>query len=179
MSQITINDLSPDLLQQLKTLFESQAKGTAGNRSPIPVQLKDLRDPGTQSGRLHRPSFVFSAEADTDARPYVHQAFPKILYHAKTGAETLALSQENMDALGAEWQEFPPHAAKMTAFDAAKSELDSLSEEDRKLVAELTRKAKIDRVNALMASLSESEIAALTNGSEPAKRGPGRPPKVQ
>lgn len=173
-----LDSLSSEQIAGLLAMLEANKAGNLGTRSPIPQQLRDLRPPMNEKGKLHRPSFSFSADADPLAPPYVHQEFPKLMFHARRG-EIAVMNQEAMDELGDGWQETPIHNAKVTPYDAARAEFESLSEEDRALVMELQRDARIKRVQAALGSFSEAEIATLAASSPdaPVKRGPGRPKK--
>jgi len=174
-----LDALTPDKINELLALLEAQKAGTLGTRSPIPQQLKDLRAPQSEKGKLHRPAFSWSADADPLAPPYVRQEFPKLLFHARQG-EIVVVNQEALEALGDGWQETPVQNAHVTPYDAARAEFESLSEEDRALVLELQREARIKRVQAAMAGFSDSELASLKTATSDVspKRSPGRPKKT-
>jgi hypothetical protein len=58
-----------------------------------------------------------------------------------------------------------------------KAEMMALSPEDQELVRSTMREARLKSIQTAMAELSPAEVDALM-GSEPAKRGPGRPRKA-
>lgn len=175
MSQtISLDQLPPELLQ----IIEAYKSGTAGTRSPVRTQLKDLRDPANPKAKLHRPSFSWSADADPDTPPYRHQTFPCLRFHARQG-EIAVMNQEALEALGPDWHDAPIAVKAVAPVDAARAEIDSLSPEDRELFLSMQREARMKRIQSLMAGLSEHELASLVMSTPdvPVKRGPGRPPK--
>lgn len=175
MSQtIALDQLPPELLQ----IIEAYKSGTAGTRSPVRTQLKDLRDPMNPKAKLHRPSFSWSADADPEAPPYQHQAFPKLMFHARQG-EIVVMNEEALSALGPDWKDAPITIAKVSPADAVRAEIDSLSPEDRELFLSMQREARMKRIQALMGELTDAELAAVVQATPDAapKRGPGRPPK--
>jgi hypothetical protein len=142
-----------------------------GQRSPLPGALKDLRDPGDPSKRLHRPMFAFT-QVDSYTTP---TEYPKVKWH-QNGTDTLVLSRAAEDAMGAEWSDTPSGKALDPA-ERVKAEMMALSPEDQELVRSTMREARLKSIQTAMAELSPAEVDALM-GSEPAKRGPGRPRKA-
>ena len=176
---INLDQLPPELLQ----VIEAYKSGVAGTRSPIRQQLKDLREPSNPKGKLHRPSFSFSADADPDAPAYMDQRFPTLRFHPKLvseknpSGEMLVPNQDALDKLSDEWQEQPIVHAAVSAFDAARADLDSLSEDDRATLLEMQKAATMNRIQAALAGLTDAERATLLASrpiDAPLKRGPGR-----
>lgn len=167
MSQmISLDQLPPELLQ----IIEAYKSGTAGTRSPVRTQLKDLRDPMNPKAKLHRPSFSWSADADPDLPPYQHQKFPKLMFHERQG-EIAVLDEEGLAKLGPDWHEEPIQPVNVAPVDAVRAEIESLSAEDRELFLTMQRDAKMKRLQALMAGLNENELAALNAATPDVKRG--------
>lgn len=170
-----ITNLSPEMQATLMRLLEQYQDGTLvqqqGTRSPLPGPLKDLRDPGDQKKRLNRPMFAFT-QVDSYTTP---TEYPKVKWH-QNGTDTLVLSRAAEDALGSEWGDTPSGKALDPA-ERVKAEMMALSQEDQELVRSTMREARLKSIQAAMAELSPAEVEALM-GAEPAKRGPGRPRKV-
>jgi len=170
-----LSDLTPDQLQALVALAEAQ--GDAIGRTGARKFLHDLREPTNPKARLNRPSFFWSADADPNAKPYTHQAYPKLMFRLEDDqvVETVVFTQAAEQALGDRWSAAPPLVERQSSEDAVMAELASLSEEDRAAVLESQRQARLVSITSRLDKLSDAALARVTG--QP-KRGPGRPKRA-
>jgi hypothetical protein len=151
-----------DLMQALQGLSPEQlsailAQGHA--RSPIkPRQLHDLRLAPTATDP--RPLFTSGVPEAPRDRPETHSPYPRLLWHRETGQEITVGSAEDHARRGADWTDQPPQSQAIDPVEQARALFESLSEEDRALVLELQRKAKIDAINAALGQLSPGQMAS-------------------
>ncbi len=153
MALIDLDNLTPDQIEQLKGILGS----TGGvNRSPAFKPLKDMRMPTTQKGRLNRPHFEWSADDDgnTWIKPY-----PRLYWDA-AGVERRVESAET--PIPSDWTSYPPSkAAIVDPMVRMQQEFDALSPEDQQFVLDAQKKARLNRLNEMMAGASEANLAAL------------------
>ncbi len=170
-----LTNLPTEMQAAFLRMLEEYKAGTLGQpngqRSPLPGPLKDLRDPGDPSKRLHRPMFAFT-QVDSYTTP---REYPKVKWH-QNGTDTLVHTRAEEAALGDEWGDLPTGKA-LSLPERIKAEMAQLSPEDQEFVKEMTRKARLTNIQAALADLSPAEIDAVM-AQEPAKRGPGRPKKA-
>jgi len=163
--------LSQAELQELTTVSD-----TTG-RSPFrPRQLTDLRllpradDP--------RPTFYQTTEAPRDWDTTAQHEFPKLMWSPQGTEVTIQAGKDAkaeeaaLEARG--YVHTPP--ADQTPFDAVAREMAQLSDEDRQMVLEMQRKARMSRLEERLANLSDDELRQISG--EPEKRGVGRPKKT-
>jgi hypothetical protein len=173
-------EITLDMLPiELRQLIEKAMTGNTGMRSPITKPLTDLREPSDPKKRLHRPSFFF--ETGPDLPPYVHQEYPKVKWHQH---QTDSLGRQ-VDiyvpnaaaeaALGPEWMD-RPSGTPLAAIDQVQQEMMLLTDEERQMVVDAHRDARVKSVQAKMAKLSDAELSSVLPNTP--KRGPGRPKKA-
>lgn len=153
MSMIDLDNLTPEQIEQLKGILGS----TGGmNRSPGWKPLKDMRAPTTQKGRLNRPHFEWSADDDgqTVIKPY-----PRLYWDAN-GIEKRIENAET--PIPADWSAYPPSkAAIVDPMVRMQQEFDALSPEDQQFVLEAQKKARLAKLNEMMAGMTEANISNL------------------
>ena len=170
-----LNNLTPDEIASLKNQL-NQTDSTG--RSPIrPRQLHDLRLMPTATDP--RPMFVWSAESPRDRGDLTRTTeFPKLMWHKSTGEEITVYTLEQQIEQGSIYTTQPPaNPVTLDPMEQLQDALAGLSESDRALVLEEQRKQRISALQNKLAALSEDQLEALLNQSEPAKRRPGRPRK--
>jgi hypothetical protein len=180
MSQITLDQLSPEVL----ALLQQQGVQTPGSRSPIRKPLMDLREPSSPKDRINRPQFHWSADPDeAGKRPYKYSPYPKLLWNAD-GREVLVKDAAAERALGDGWYDTPQFAPVDNVVDELTAELSLLTAEERMMVMDAQRQARLSRLQAKLDQLSEDELAQVVGesasgagdvASPPVKR--GRPKK--
>lgn len=148
--------LTPQELQELTNVTD-----TTG-RSPFrPRQLTDLRllpradDP--------RPTFFATVEAPRDWDTTTQHAYPKLLWSPQGQEVTV---QPGKDALEQEqaferkgYSHTPP--ADQSPVDAVEREMAQLSAEDRQLVFEMQRTARMTRLQERMSTLTDEELGQI------------------
>jgi len=157
--------LSPTELQEL-----TQTTDTDG-RSPFrPRQQTDLTlvpradDP--------RPTFYATNQVPRDWNTTAQHEYPKLLW-SPAGVEVTvpagkdAKSQEQA-LLKQGYGSIPP--ADITPMDAIAREMAQLSDEDRALVIDMQRQARMNKIQEKIARLSDAELAAIA-GTAPAAKG--------
>lgn len=162
--------LNPSELAELTSSTDSSG------RSPFrPRQLTDLRlmprkdDP--------RPTFFATAEVPRDWNTTEQHEFPKLMW-SPAGVEVRidAGKDAKMQELALEHKGYLHTApADESPLDAVEREMAQLSEEDRTMVLEMQRKARMGRLQERIADLSDEDLSKIAGPS--AKRGPGRPKK--
>jgi len=148
--------LSQQELQELATVSD-----TTG-RSPLrPRQLTDLRllpradDP--------RPTFFATAEAPRDWDTTAQHEYPKLMWSPQGTEVTIPPGKDadtherDLEAQGYLHQ--PP--ADQSPLDAVAREMAQLSEDDRKLVLEMQRNARLARLEEHMKGLTDQELASV------------------
>lgn len=175
---ITLDQLPPEIL----ALLNQNGLPTRTGARPV---LTDLREPRTPKEKLNRPNFFWSADEEPGKPPYRHQEFPKIKWQQDGDQirEVLVRSADEEAALIGAWSNFPPLVAPQTTADAIQAQLDALTPEERQLVFEAQRQQRMAALQAKLAAMPDAQLAKLmaadAAGEEPAKRGPGRPRKVE
>lgn len=159
-----------ELIEALKGLTPDQLNGILAQgygRSPIRTerQLHDLRLQPTATDP--RPLFVPSVDAPRDVI-ITHSPFPRLLWHRGTGEEITVHSLDEVRLRGADWTDVPPNQAPLDPLEHARQLFEALSPEDQAFVLEHQRKARLDRVNAYLGTLSEHQVAQAMTG-EPKK----------
>ena len=153
--------------QEMQELIQTT---DTGGRSPLrPRQLHDLRllpradDP--------RPTFFATAEVPRDWVTTTQKNYPRLMW-APSGQEITIPDtpdaekvQKGYEAKG--YSHTPP--ADVTPMDAIEREMRQLSEEDRAFVLEEQRKARMSKLQAKIANLSDADLATIA-GPAP-KRG--------
>ncbi len=175
-----ISELSPNALAQLTALLRGQPTQEEA-RSGARKVLHDLREPRNPKDRLNRPSFFWSVDASEADKPYVVQWYPKLMFKLdEAGAlvETVVMSEGAEKALGPDWHTKPPMTTPMSNADRLKTELASLSDEDRAFVLEAQRQSRLSRLQASLSNLSDAALTEVAGETVTAKRGPGRPKKT-
>lgn len=141
---------------------------THDGRSPIrDRQLNDLRLPPRADDP--RPLFIDNTYALPRDVPVTHLPYPKLLWHKDTGKEITVKSLEEHQAKGPEWVTTAPGSTPQSEADRIKALFDALSPEDQQMVLEQDRKARLDKIQAGLSSLSESDRALLL-GMKKAKK---------
>lgn len=160
-----IASLTPEQIAQLRAELESL---TDAGRSPVrPRQLQDLRLPPT--GTDPRPLFVWSAESPRDLPQGGFKAYPKLLWHIETGREVTVRDAEAEAQLGEAYTATPPGTVAEDPTERAAREFAQLSAEDQALVLEMQRQARLNRVNGLLASLTDAQATQAVH-AKPAKK---------
>lgn len=156
MNQITLDQLPPEVI----ALLQHQGQQLQGSRSPIRKPLDDLREPSSPKERLNRPQFHWSADPDeAGKRPYKYHPYPKLLWNA-SGEEVLVKDAAAERALGDGWRDVPPTASN-NPVDDLMAEINMLTAEERMMVIESQRQARVARLQAKMDRLSDADIAQL------------------
>lgn len=161
LGMITMDQLPPEL----RALIE-KFNGEVGMRSPVRKPLTDLREPADPKKRLHRPSFFF--EYGPDVGPYRHQEYPKVKWH-ENGTDTLVLSRAAEEVLGPEWGD-SPHNAPADAVGQVRDDLMALTPEEKTLVMDAYREARISAIRRKLEGLTEAELDAVLGETRPARR---------
>lgn len=137
-------------------------------------QLTDLRIPPSKDDP--RPKFELGDVPSTypgygDAPP-----FRCLRWHPVSGEEVCATTLEQLARFDDEgYLKFPIQAAPKTAVEDVAAELAALTDDERQLVFEAQRQARLSSIQAKLAKLSNAELESV---SVPVKRGPGRPRKL-
>lgn len=140
---------------------EIQALLTGGStRSPVRKPLTDLREPTTAKGRLNRPHFEWSA--DPDPKGTVIPEYPRLMWNAE-GDEQLVESANV--PIPPDWTPYPPLVAPVGQMDALQAQLEALSPEDRALVFEAQRQARLKKIQDQLAGLSDRELAKVSGSA--------------
>ena len=157
---------------------------TADGRSPLKNrQLNDLRLLPTADDP--RPTFFWSAESPRDAGDLTKTTpYPRLLWHRDTGVEITVQTADEHAQMGEEWLLLPPAQTAPEPMDVMRSELDARTPEDRAVLIEGQRQARMAALQAKMATLPDAALEALlgdaaaqaTTGT--VKRGPGRPKRA-
>ncbi len=185
MSQITMDQLSPELIAEIMAMAKSQAETSKelGSSSPIRQQLTDLREPSSQKERIARPQFHFSADPDeAGKKPYKYQEYPKLMWDSY-GNEVTVKNLASEDALGEDWSDVPPSFVD-DPVASMQDEMAQLSAEERQMVIDAQKQARLARINAKLALMSDADalkaFSAVEDGATPevAVRKRGRPRKV-
>jgi hypothetical protein len=154
---------------------------TDDGRSPFkPRQLDDLRLLPTKDDP--RPTFFWSAESPRDAGDLTRTTlYPRLLWHGETGVEcTVTTAEDHQDKLSDGWVETQPYQAPTDPMAELQKELDALSPDDRAMVIEAQRMARLTALQTKIAALSEMSLQSLVSSPEERieKRKPGRPRKT-
>jgi hypothetical protein len=175
-----ITAFTPEQLRALKAQLDGLSDTTG--RSPFRSrQLHDLRLLPTKDDP--RPTFVWSAEPPRDAGDLTRTTpYPRLMWHLESGEEITVDSQASEQTMTA--QGFiltaPADLPAPDPLDAMRVALEQLSPEDRALLLAAAQQDRKAALQAQLAALPESQLAALlaANGTaEPVRRGPGRPRK--
>jgi len=167
---MNLTHLSPEDLANLKAQLDTLTD--VSGRSPVkPRQLHNLSLAPT--ARDPRPTFVWSAESPRDQDVTRTTEFPKLLFHQTTGEECCVRSKDEELAKLADpaWGKVAPVQAPVDPMEAVRSELASLSPEDRTLVIEMQRQERIQALKAKMAALPEVDLESLLSESATLARG--------
>lgn len=164
-------------LQALNSLFQQKfgitltpqelAELTSGTdvsgRSPVrPRQLHDLTLPPRADDP--RPTFFATIDVPRDWDTRAQHEYPKLMWSPQGHEITIppgkdAKAQEaDLEKKG--YRHTPP--ADESPFDAIDREMRQLSEEDRKLVLEMQRKARMNRLQERIATLSDDELTQIS-----------------
>lgn len=157
-----INSLSAEDIEALRGVLgvkSSQEAFRTGQRK----KLTDLRAPSTAAGRLYRPHFEWSAD---DPGGQIIPPFPRCAWD-ENGVEVLMHSQEEMDNRPKGWSLTPPNVAPLTKQEQMERELAQLSPEDRDWLLAAQKKARLERVQALMDGMSTAEVSQALESSAP------------
>jgi hypothetical protein len=96
--------------------------------------------------------------------------FRALRWHPVTGAEVCATSLEQLQRYDAEgYSAYPPLRAPKSSVEDVADELAGLTDEERQIVLEAHRKARLDSIQAKLSKLSDAELASVTGGKR-AKR---------
>lgn len=167
---ITIDQLPPEI----------QALLGHSQRSPVRAALTDLREPSDPKARINRPNFFFEMG---QPEPAVYRPYPALRYKVTAGkleerrADTAA-DDARLKAEG--FSDVYPVLSPPEDLEVVQSAIAGLSKAEQETVlsaySERRKQVLLDR----LMQLSDEDFAALQflEESEPAKRGPGRPPKV-
>ena len=99
-------------------------------------------------------------------------------WHPVNGTEVCATTPEQLaDYERQGYVSFPPQQQPANAVESLKAELDALSPDDRAVVIEMQRQARMSALQAKLAALSEADLSSIAE-EVPVKRGPGRPRKT-
>ncbi len=143
-------------------LQELTATTDTAGRSPFrPRQLTDLRlapradDP--------RPTFFATSEVPRDWDTTTQHEFPKLMWSAQGQEVTIPAGKDaKAQELALEkkgYVHYPP--ADQSPFDAIEREMAQLSDEDRQMVLDMQRQARMNRLQAKVAGLSDDELAQI------------------
>ena len=164
-----LSQFSADQLEALKALISQQLGAAGDGRSPFrPRQLHDLRLQPTKDDP--RPTFFWSADPPRTQAPPRPRAYPKLRWHAETGQERTIRTPQELAALGADWIDHPPVMTPETAEERVARALAELSPEDREMVLEANRQAKLARLQRDLADLSEVQAGRVLNEDAPKRR---------
>lgn len=169
-----ISQLSPEVLDQLKQALAGTGVDAQNRTGAVRKPLTDLRTPRNPQARLHRPTFIPIDEAEEQRTPYVKQDYPRLKFKLDDAGklvETVVFNATSEAALGPAWTDAPPFAPPATAEERLKAELDALSEEDRAFVLEAQRKARLDRLQAQLSTLSDARLDAVAGAPAKGKKG--------
>lgn len=157
-----LQSLSPEQLAQLRTELNAMDLGDGTGRSPIrPRQLTDLRlQPRADDPRPH---FEWSADSPRNVSLGPGTEYPKLMWHQTTGKEITVRSAAEQRQMADVYQLTPPNQAPLDPAERARLEFEALPEEERQIVLDLQRKARIERVHALLNTLPETQFAAVTD----------------
>jgi len=156
--------LSAQELQELTTTTDTNG------RSPFRArQLTDLRllpradDP--------RPTFFVTSEVPREWDTTAQHDYPKLMWSPKGQEITIQAGKDAKEQqLAYERQGYghtPP--ADASPLDAVEREMAQLSDEDRKLVLEMQKKARMARLEEKLAGLTDEELALVAGAR--AKKG--------
>jgi len=159
-----LTQLTPEQLIALKAQLDSLTD--VSGRSPIrPRQLHNLTLMPTATDP--RPLFIPSAEAPRDGRDLTKTTpYPKLMFHKDTGEEITVLSSAEERQMSDLYDLVAPAARVIEPMEALKLELESFSEEDRKLILDAQKQTRIAGLQAKLAGLSEDALARLLDGAE-------------
>ena len=154
--------------------------GPDGRSLLKPRQLNDLRLLPTADDP--RPTFFWSADSPRDAGDLTKTTpYPRLLWHRDTGEEITVPTAEAHAQMGEEWLVLPPAQTAPDPMETMRAELDALTPEDRAVLIEGQRKARMAALQAKMAELPDDALETLLGDAmtqATAKRGPGRPRKT-
>ncbi len=148
--------LTAQELQELTTVTDTNG------RSPFRArQLTDLRllpradDP--------RPTFFATSEVPREWDTTAQHEYPKLMWSPKGQEITIPAGKDAKEQeLGYERQGYghrPP--ADASPLDAVEREMAQLSDEDRRLVLEMQKKARMSRLEEKLAGLTDEELAMV------------------
>lgn len=148
--------LTPQELAELTT--ETDASG----RSPVlPRQLHDLTLPPRADDP--RPTFYQSNQVPRSWDTRTQHEFPRLMW-SPSGQEVTIPAGKDAQAQQTAFEKrgylhTPP--ADESPMDAIEREMRQLSDEDRQLVLEMQRKARMQRLEEKFAALSDEELATV------------------
>ncbi len=157
-------NLTPEQLIALKQQLDGLSD-TSG-RSPIrPRQLHNLTLLPTATDP--RPMFIPSAEAPRDGRDLTKTTeFPKLMFHKDSGEEITVYSAGEQRQMSDLYDLLAKAGRVLEPMDALRLELDSFSEEDRKLIMDAQKQSRMATMQAKLAGLSEEALARLLAEAE-------------
>ena len=159
-----ITQFTPEQLIALKAQLDGLTD-TSG-RSPLrPRQLHDLRLLPTKDDP--RPLFIPSAEAPRDGRDLTKTTeYPKLMWHRDSGEEITVYSSAEERQMSDIYNKVAPENVVLAPMDALKLELDSFSEEDRKLIIDAQKQTRMQALQEKLASLSDEARERLLADAE-------------
>jgi len=165
-------------VEALTEALKSQGGGLAptGRRSPVVGQLTNLLYP-PPSATVAKANYFYEG-MNLPHNPGT--PFPALRFRlTEDGVEEKCVrNQTELDALGSEWSPIPPSLDLPSPFEAIQDQLAALSDEERRLVMQEQQKTRLSAIQAMLATLSPEEVAAIAGG-QPAPKKKGRPKKVQ
>ncbi len=165
---MNIEQLTPEDLASLKSQLGINTD--ENGRSPIrPRQLHDLRLLPTATDP--RPLFTPSAEAPRDGRDLTKTTeYPKLMFHRDTGKEITVQNAAEQRQMSDIYELTRRADIVIEPMEAMRLELDSFSEEDRKLILDAQKASRIQTMQAKLAGLSEEALAKLLADVEGAEK---------
>ncbi len=165
---MNLAQLTPDELASLKQQLDS-ITDVSGRQAPRQRQLHDLRLMPTATDA--RPLFIPSAEAPRDGRDLSKTTeFPKLMFHRDTGEELTVYSSAEQRQNSDIYDLMPKAGVVLEPMEAMRLELDSFSEEDRKLILDAQKQSRMATMQAKLAGLSEEALARLLADAEGEKK---------
>jgi hypothetical protein len=155
-------------MNPIEQLMRESRANDVGNRGPNFAkyvdghrQLRVLTK--LPSAKDHRPLFHYDTLSDEEQYDSPPPPYRVLRWHPVNGTEVCATSPEELAGYEKQgYVSFPPNQHPVTALDAIAAELAALSPEDRALVLEAQRKARIEALVQKTAQLSDADLASLS-----------------
>lgn len=154
---------------------QTQAQNT-GQRTPeIRKPLSNLLSP-PPSATVAKPNFFYEG-MNLPHNPGT--PFPALRFRLTANGveERVCRNAAEVLALGDEWSPIPPSVELPSPLESVQDVLETLTEDEKRLVMQEQQKTRLAAIQQMLANLSPEELAALSAGT-PMKRGPGRPKKT-